>query len=876
MPENAFIRLLLLCCLSTALAPIIPSFAAEPVKIGVLAFRPKPQTLAQWQPLASALKQALPDRDFVIEALTYPEMNLAVTNRQLDFVMTNPGHFILLKTNNKLSAPLATLAVDVDGKSSSMFGGVIFCRANQTAINTLSDIKGKTIAAPDTESLGGYQMQAYELKHAGVRLPLDTRVITTGMPHDNVIKSVLDGQADVGFVRNGVLEGAAREGKLDMKRLRILNRRTAGDFPQSVSTRLYPEWPFAALANTDENLARHVAAALFLLEENTTAVRAMHIRGFSVPADYTPVEEMLRELRFPPFADAPTFTLQDVWERYRTQTTGTLLAVIITSVLGFRLFLTKRKLEAETKVVHLQAQKLLESEVRLQAIFDNEPECIKIIDANGILRQMNPAGLAMIGADSLEQVAGHPVLDLILPEYRAAYSALHERVLAGETMQMEFEINGFKSGRRRLETHAAPMRDQGATVHLAVTRDITERKRIEQDLLESNRLLKEARDQAHSANRAKSEFLANMSHEIRTPMNGVLGMTQLLEMTVLTEEQLEYVAALKLSGKNLLSLINDILDLSKIESGKIDLDIGHFNLLACIDEVLLTQKTVIHDKNLSLVINASPDMPLHLSGDQLRVKQILLNLLGNAVKFTAQGNITISVHVIEHLGDSVIIQVKISDTGIGIAAEALENIFQPFIQEDGSTTRRFGGTGLGLAISRQLAALMKGSITVESRQNFGSCFTVTLPFAIVFPDDTVNDRRGNAALCWNGPRLKILFAEDDQVNIALGSAMLQKMGHDVTVVNNGKECLLALAGTRYDLVMMDIRMPVMNGEEALAEIRRRERQSDATQAVIALTAYSLRGDKERFLAAGFNGYVSKPLDIEELISEMRRVTGLDA
>lgn len=456
--------LLLLACFSSP----VPAYGADPVKIGVLAFRPKSQTLAQWQPLAAALKEAIPERDFVIEALAYPEMNKAVVARKLDFVFTNPGHFVLLKKSGKLSAPLATLAVNVEGKRISNFGGVIFTRVGRDNIEVLGDVKGKTIAVPDMESLGGYQMQAYELHLAGIYLPNDAKLIITGMPHDNVVKAVLDGRAEVGFVRSGVLEGAVREGKLDLKQIKMLNRQNEQNFPQLISTHLYPEWPFSALSNIDENLARHVTAALFTLEENTAVMRAIGIHEFSVPADYTPVEELLREMRFKPFDTLPHFTLQDVWERYRWQTIGVLLALLIISLLSSRLFFTKRKLE--------------ESESRLQTIFDNEPECIKIIDANGILTQMNSAGLAMIEAESLEQVAGHPVFDLVAPEYRAEYQKLHKQVIAGEKMKMEFEVLCLRGSRRIMATHAVPMFDHGSVVHLAVTRDITERKVLEKQL----------------------------------------------------------------------------------------------------------------------------------------------------------------------------------------------------------------------------------------------------------------------------------------------------------------------------------------------------------------------------------------------------------
>ncbi|MDP2694470.1 MAG: PAS domain S-box protein [Gallionella sp.] len=365
--------LLMLACLLGMAIPIAPACAAEPVKIGVLTYRPKSQTLAQWQPLAAALKQAVPGRDFVVEALDFTEMETAVAARQLDFALTNPAHYILLAKRGGMSAPLATLAADAQGKAVAVSGGVIFSRAGQAKINSLADLRGKTIATTSTGSVGGYQAQAYELKQAGIRLPQDAKMLFTGMPLDNVVAAVLADRADAGFVRAGVLEDLAREDKLDMAQVKIINRQDLPGFPAQASTRLYPQWSFAASSHIDENLARNVAAALFLLEENLAAAKAMNIHGFVIPADYTPVEDMLRELRLPPFDAAPEFSFSDVWRQYRWQAIFSLITAGLILLLGLRLLISNRKLKATHLTVLQQKQQLEESEQRYRLLFSNNP-----------------------------------------------------------------------------------------------------------------------------------------------------------------------------------------------------------------------------------------------------------------------------------------------------------------------------------------------------------------------------------------------------------------------------------------------------------------------------------------------------------------------
>lgn len=599
--------------------------------------------------------------------------------------------------------------------------------------------------------------------------------------------------------------------------------------------------------------------------------------------------------------------------------------------------LRQAQLEATNEVAADTANRLRVSEAHTRQIIQTTLDAVVSIDAKGDVTEWNTQAETVFGYTS-EEACGKELAMLILPErFRPLHRMGIERFLeTGEAnvLNKRIEVPGLHRDGREfpLELAISPLKEGDRFTFSAFMRDVSELKAAEEQRAKSNQEMEsarlraeesafqlqmqatelaQARDQALASTRAKSEFLANMSHEVRTPMNGVLGMTGLLLTTDLDDEQSDYARTIQSSAQGLLIILNDILDFSKIEAGKLTLEKMQFDLRVLMNEITGLFSAQASQKGLSLSCSVPETLPAHLIGDSVRLRQILSNLVGNAVKFTGQGTVTLSAAPVHETATYLKLRLSVSDTGIGIAAGRKESIFDSFTQADGSTTRKYGGTGLGLTICRQLAELMDGVISVESEPGAGSVFSVelTLPKAAqtetALPPQAVRQeassgaaahisggiestgkaiaprsgKSGMAASNMDGEILpiRILLAEDNAVNQKVAVRLLERHVLSIEVASTGREALNKLeaqAGDYYGAVLMDVQMPDMDGLEATSEVRTREaaRQGSFTghTYIIAMTAHAMTGDRERCLAAGMDDYVTKPVQKDVLLGALRR------
>ncbi len=517
------------------------------------------------------------------------------------------------------------------------------------------------------------------------------------------------------------------------------------------------------------------------------------------------------------------------------------------------------------------------AEERWRRVAEACPTGLVMIDRSRRMRLVNSQAARLFDY-APEELLGQEIEVLIPERFRGRhpefvagfFSAAEPRPMGG----LNLDLWGRKKNGDEfsLEVGLAPLELEEGLCVLASVIDVTERRRLARLAEDALVAISQAKEVAEDANRAKGEFLANMSHEIRTPMNAVIGMTELLLDTELSAAQREYLSMVLQSGESLLTIINEILDFSKIEAGKMELEATDFAIWDLVGDTITSLGLRADSKGLELAYHIANDVPEMLVGDTLRLRQIIVNLVSNAIKFTEQGEIRVEVSCVGRSANGVQLRFAVTDTGIGISPEKQRRVFDAFTQANSSTTRTCGGTGLGLTISSRLVSLMGGELAVQSELGRGSAFSFS-----VWLSHSRAEHAGKAQKKAGGPStdgssedspqiapLRILVAEDGLTNQKLAVALLEKWGHQVTVANNGQAAVEAYERQPFDLVLMDVQMPVLDGYEATALIRELERKSARHTPIVAMTARAMTRDRERCFEAGMDGFVSKPIRQRDL------------
>lgn len=544
---------------------------------------------------------------------------------------------------------------------------------------------------------------------------------------------------------------------------------------------------------------------------------------------------------------------------------GGLLTMTLFALMVISIHLRTSALRRDTeKTIALQ-----ESEMRTTQLIESAKDGVIMIDANSEVVLFNPAAEKMFGRSESE-ILGTPI-ELLIPDIDVLVKDKSDdgsgKAYILETDYMpKTPLEGERSNGELfpIETSISELTIKDTRHYTAIVRDITVQEETRKQLLEAKKMAEKSKEM-------QGHFLSNMSHEIRTPMNGVIGLASLLEKTSLNEEQQKYLSAIQKSSENLLVILNDILDFSKIEAGKLTFESIPFNLIDQLESTHQIMCVRANERMLTLNMEIADDVPSEIIGDPFRLNQILINLIGNGLKFTKEGGVCIRVSSKERNAQKVKLRFEIQDTGIGIPEDKMDAVFSSFTQASVSTTRKFGGTGLGLTISKQLVETMGGALTVESTYGEGSTFSFELSFELS-ADETIDDEQSSGSnmdkKLADLKGLKVLLVEDNDINQLVALSVLEKWGLNADLATNGAEAVKAFQNNPFDVVLMDIHMPEMDGYEATLKIRELEYGSGIHTPIIAMTASALIGDNLKCLQVGMDDYISKPFDPENLLRKI--------
>ncbi|HKL81969.1 MAG TPA: response regulator [Desulfobacter sp.] len=815
------------------------------IKIGVLAKRGTDHCLKQWSPTAEYLSNVIQDYTFKIIPIDFNNIAPKVKNGDVDFILANSAIYVELEVMHGVSR-ITTLKNKRLNGTYTTFGGVVFCLKQNSDIRTYSDLKNKHFSAVSENSFGGWLMAWRELKEAGIDPYKDFSKLSFAGTHDQVVNSVLNKEVDAGTVRTDTLERMQMEGKINLDDFFIIHEHGGGEvhLPFLHSTREYPEWPMAKVSQISDELAEIVAHRLIEIQPDSKAAIAASCSGWTIPKNYQAVHECLRILNVAPYKEYGKFTSKQVFFKY-WYIIITIFAVF--AVMGIATFVFAR-LNKRNRVTVIA---LTRSEKKLNTVMETSAEPMMVYDKHGKLEYINPAFETVFGW-TLEECMGKKmgfVPDEAVEETRVALN----KVLKGHICYGMKTVRNTKDGKKKeIRITAAPILDEKKAYNGMVV-----------DLYDVSELVA-SRRAAEEANQTKNSFLANMSHEIRTPMNAIIGMSHLCLGTKLDDQQRNYIHMIHQSSRLLLGIINDILDFSKIEAGKLELE----NIPFSLEEVLTDLSNMIsikaQEKGLEFLFDITPKTPIQLIGDPLRLGQILLNLAGNALKFTESGEIVVRIRSIKTEKTVVELEIMVRDTGIGMNLDQQSRLFQSFSQADSSTTRQFGGSGLGLTISKHLIELMKGRIWVESESGKGSCFYCT----VVLGKNTEKEEITESSFPVNLEQFKVLVVDDVDSARQIFAETLRSFSFRVTCVDSGESALEAIKNAPkndpFHLVLMDYMMPGMNGIEASNHIKKLPEVEHIPTIIMAtaLTREEVLGEAQE---VDLDGFLTKPITPSDML-----------